>query len=330
MSILITGGAGYIGSHVANLLFEKNYKVIVVDNLSTGFKSSLHPDIIFKQGDVLDHDFLNQLFNENEIESVFHFASLLNIKESLFKPLDYYRVNVGGLMNVLKFCESYSVRKLIFSSSSTVYGNNSNSQMNETSLVEPINPYGHTKLFSEQMIRDFAFSKDFHYKILRYFNVAGAAANNSNGQRTRDAYHLVHLASKAALGLRSNMLVYGDNYSTPDGSCVRDYIHVQDLAELHILAYENIIETQSSPIINCGYGIGFSVKQVLKSMNELAPRPFKIQSAERRPGDPDHLVASTDLLRKTFPKWKPKHDQLELICQSALTWEAKLLQENRG
>ncbi len=324
MNILVTGGAGYVGSHVVLALLSKQHKVTVFDNLSTGFKESLPPQVSFILGDLKNKDQIQNALKKNQIEAVFHFAAKLNLHESIAQALTYYQENLTGLIHLLQACEKSQIKHFIFSSSASVYGAISNEPISENAKTGPLNPYAQSKLFCEKIIQDFGAVSKMNYKILRYFNAAGAASNGQSGQRTNPAYHLIHLAAKAALGKNKSMKVYGTDYNTPDGTCVRDYIHIEDLAEMHLVAFEDLVQLKQNTIYNCGYGVGFSVLEVLSLMKKMAPKPFEIEFASRRESDSASLIANTDFFKKSFPHWQPKQNNLEVICRSALNWEIHL------
>lgn len=322
--VLITGGAGYIGSHTVQLLKKQTDKIIVLDDLSTGFKESVPSDIELVVGSTLDLSKLEELFSTHKIKSVVHFAARLIVPESVSNPLKYYNDNIQGTLNLLKMCEKYNVKRFIFSSTAAVYGVPKTALVSEASDKQPINPYGFTKLVAENMIQDFSRTqKDFSYVILRYFNVAGGAVDCSNGQRTKDATHLIKVASQAATGKRSNVNVFGTDFNTIDGTGVRDYIHVTDLAQAHLDALNYLSAGGKSDIFNCGYGIGYSVKQVLDTVKKVSDVDFEVILAGRREGDPDELVADNTKILNTL-KWTPRYNDIELICKTAYEWEKNL------
>lgn len=324
MKVLFTGGAGYIGSHTSNLFKRNKKEVFVFDNLSTGFKSSLEDGIKFIQGDILNLDEIDYAMSTIRPDIIIHFAAKLNVNESITKPLDYYENNFFGLLNVLKSMQKYNVKKIIFSSTAAVYGDLIQERLiNEIDLKAPINPYGFSKFFCESLIQSESSASNLEFVILRYFNVAGADINLKNGQRTLKAYHLIHLASKVANGDRDKLIVYGTDYPTKDGTCIRDYIHVEDLAQLHLLFAEKMLLEKVNDIYNCGYGKGYSVLEVIKSLKKVSGVNFQVEIGPRRPGDPAHLVADCSKIKLEL-KWVPKYDDIDLITRSAFAWEAKL------
>ena len=323
-NVLVTGGAGYIGSHTVRKLLGAGHKIVIFDNLSTGFKEAIHPQAEFVLGDVKDATALSAAMKQYNIDSIIHFAAKLNVKESTFKPLDYYENNTLGVISVIKAAQENNIERLVFSSTAALFGDLTQDRtIAEDDPKLPLNPYGYTKLFSEQIIRDAASASSLRYIFLRYFNVAGAAIDGSNGQRTADAFHLVHLASQAATGTKPQLAVFGTDYPTPDGTCIRDYIHVEDLANIHVLALQHLLDNGSSNEFNCGYGFGYSVKEVIDTMKEVTGVDFKVVQAERRPGDAASLVANSSKL-KNLLKWQPQYADLKLICKTAYEWEKKI------
>ncbi|MFP5519889.1 MAG: UDP-glucose 4-epimerase GalE [Bdellovibrionia bacterium] len=321
MNILITGGAGYIGSHTVQKVLDAGYNPVVFDNLSTGFSEAVPAGVKLIKGDVRDQSHLEAVLREEKISAVIHFAAKLIVPESIEKPLDYYENNTQGVVSLAKACVAIGVKHVVFSSTAAVYGDSETSNLvTEKTATAPLNPYGMSKLMSEQILRDCEIPFGLTSVSLRYFNVAGAALNGKNGQRTKDATHLIKVASEAACGKRPSVGVFGTDYPTPDGTGVRDYIHVEDLADLHVLALEYLFKGGKSDIFNCGYGQGASVKQVLKTVQQVSKVDFKIEEKPRRAGDAAMLVADPTKIKKTFG-WQPKHNDLELICRSAFEWE---------
>jgi len=331
-TILITGGAGYIGSHVVKLLLETtDYNVTVVDSLSTGFKSTI--DALksiryfdFIQADLSNWDEIRNIFKAKPFDAIIHFAASLIVEESMTNPLKYYLNNTANTINLLRLANDYGVKKFIFSSSAAVYGepdaDDIKDGIKEDFLANPINPYGRSKLFNEKIIQDAAkVNNNLKYVILRYFNVAGASLDLRIGQKTKNATHLIKVAAETALGKRNKMYIFGDDYPTEDGTCIRDYIHVMDLADAHIRSLE-YLENSESDIFNCGYGTGFSVKDVVNTMKKIAG-DFEVEIAPRRAGDPALLIADSNKIKSKM-NWKPKYNSLELICKTAYEWEKKL------
>ncbi len=326
MNILITGGAGYIGSHVVKQLGEKtDYNLTVLDNLVTGFKSAvLYGDFI--KADLSNFDEIEGIFKARKFDAVIHFAASLIVPESVKDPLKYYLNNTANTANLIKMCVKYGVNNFVFSSTAAVYGEPDISKMpiTENSSLSPINPYGMSKLMSETILRDASKAyKDFNYIALRYFNVAGAALDGKIGQSTKDATHLIKVAAETALGKRDKIYIFGDDYPTFDGTCIRDYIHVEDLADAHLKALSFLQENKKSDIFNCGYGHGFSVKEVVNTMKEVSGVDFEVDITKRREGDPAVLIAGNKKIKEKL-NWTPKYDDLKLICKSALEWEKKI------
>ncbi len=326
MNILVTGGAGYIGSHVVKQLGEKTgHKITVLDNLVTGFEDSiLYGEFI--NADLSDFKRVEDIFSKNKFDAVIHFAASLVVPESVSDPLKYYLNNTANTANVIKLCVKYGVGKFIFSSTAAVYGEPSMDKIpvDELSLTAPINPYGSSKLMSENVLKDTSNAfENFNYVALRYFNVAGASIDGSIGQSTKDATHLIKVAAECALGKREKMYVFGDDYPTADGTCIRDYIHVEDLADAHLKALDYLEKNSQSNIFNCGYGHGFSVNEVLETMKKVTGVNFKVLKEDRRAGDPAALISNNSKITKLM-NWTPKYDDLELICKTAFQWEKKI------
>ena len=326
MNILVTGGAGYIGSHVVKQLGEQtDHKITVLDNLVSGFRESvLYGDFI--EADLSDFAAIEKIIKEGNYDAVIHFAASLVVPESVEKPLKYYLNNTANTANLIKQCIDYGVKKFIFSSTAAVYGEPSPDQVpvTEETQTAPINPYGSSKLMSETVLKDTAFAyDDFNYIALRYFNVAGASVDGKIGQSTKNATLLIKVAAETALGKRDKMYIFGDDYPTEDGTCIRDYIHVEDLAAAHIKALEYLEQKQKSGVFNCGYGHGFSVKEVIETMKKVSGVDFPVEMKERRAGDPAILISDNSKIRNEMG-WNPKYDDLELICKTGLEWEKKI------
>lgn len=335
--ILVTGGAGYIGSHTTRQLLEAGYEVVVVDNLYSGNRWAVPENAIFAHHDAGETKVICELIRKHQITAVIHFAGHIVVPESLSNPAKYYGNNVATSLNLLNACRQTGVRYFIFSSSAAVYGIPEEVPVNEEAHTAPINPYGFSKLITEWMLRDIGNSDQindippdqrFSYVALRYFNVAGAALDGSLGQATPNATHLIKVACEAACAKRNNISIFGTDYGTQDGTCVRDYIHVEDLARAHVVALRYLLSGGESQTLNCGYGHGFSVREVLDMVKKVSRKQFHVIEAERRPGDPPVLVADKKKIHEILG-WIPEYDDLELICESAYKWENKLEQMNR-
>jgi UDP-glucose 4-epimerase len=322
--ILVTGGAGYIGSHVVKALGEKGYEILVYDNLSTGHKELvLYGELVV--GDLADIEVLDKAIKDFKPDGVMHFAASIQVHESVQKPLEYYKNNTRNTFNIVELLLKNRVRHFIFSSTAAVYGiPDSNVPVNERSPLRPINPYGASKMAVEYMLKDLSSAgDDFNYISLRYFNVAGADNEGRIGQKYREATHLITRCLKAAKGEVKKLEIYGADYDTPDGTCIRDYIHVDDIAEAHIIALAYLSESGKSDIFNCGYGHGYSVREVIKTAKEVTGVDFPVKEAGRRPGDPPYLVADSSKMRGAL-SWKPRHDDLAYIVKTAWDWEKRL------
>ena len=321
--VLVTGGCGYIGSHVVRQLSEAGNDVVVYDNLSTGFASALVHGERLEQGDLADTERLAELFREHRFRKVLHFAAAIIAPESVSLPLKYYTNNTRNTLNLLSACVSHGVEEFIFSSTAAVYGFPEGGIAAEGSPTVPINPYGTSKLMSEWMLRDTAAAHGLRYVALRYFNVAGADPEARMGQRTPEATHLIKVACQAALGMRETITVFGTDYPTPDGTGIRDYIHVEDLASAHLAALRYLDGGGASTTLNVGYGKGASVREVLAVVEEVSGGRLPVEEGPRRPGDPAMLVARADLIR-TVLGWEPRYDHLPTIVADAWRWERKL------
>lgn len=323
--VLVTGGAGYIGSHVTRLLAERGEQVVVVDNLSTGFKEAvIGAELV--EGNVGDAGLIRSLIEDHGIRSVLHFAAHIVVPESVADPLKYYGNNTANTRQLLDVCQTTGIEHFIFSSTAAVYGSPSGGIASEHSPLAPINPYGWSKLMSEQMLKDLAAASPLRHVTLRYFNVAGAQPNGLLGQSTPQATHLIKVAAEHVVGKRDGLAIFGTDYETPDGTCIRDYIHVEDLALAHLAGLDYLREGKPSATLNCGYGRGFSVKEVLDVVAKLADKPLTIEMTGRRAGDPAVLVSKADAIRDTLD-WQPRFQDIETIVSSALAWEAKLAQQ---
>lgn len=319
--ILITGGAGYIGSHTTRLLVDSDFDVTVIDNLYSGHRWAIPTEVNFVEGSAGDQQLLDQTLSATNVDAVIHFAGHIVVPESVSDPLKYYRNNVLVSQQLIEACRRYAVDRVIFSSSAAVYGEPGVSPIDESQFTQPISPYGTTKLITEWMLRDVAIADaDFEYVALRYFNVAGAHANGQLGQSTPEATHLIKVACQAAIGSRDNIAVYGQDYTTSDGTCIRDYIHVEDLAHAHLDSLRYLQNGGKSTSLNCGYGHGYSVREVVEMVKTVSGIDFAVVDAPRRPGDPPELIAANDKIR-SLTGWAPRYNDLKLICESALAWE---------
>ena len=321
--ILVTGGAGYIGSNTVAKLIESGFDVVIVDDLSTGYKELLHPKAKFYQLDITKTLELEKVMSTEKCSAIIHFAAKIVVPESISSPIKYYTNNCGGVLSVLHASKNVGINKIVFSSTAAVYGNANQPLIDENSPVQPINPYGHSKLFSEQMIRDCQQEFNLNSVILRYFNVAGASRDLRFGQRSPMATHLIKIASEAALQKRDSVHITGTDYKTFDGTGIRDYIHVEDLADVHVVATKHLLDSGNSQVFNCGYGKGHSVREVINCMKEVSGYDFPTIDSNRRPGDAEHLVADPSKLKSTLG-WTPKLDDLSLICRTALDFEKSL------
>ena len=327
MSILVTGGAGYIGSHTVHSLVDAGASVVVIDNLSTGFVRSLPPDVPLIIGDVGDVDLLAAIIPEHHVDAIIHFAGSIVVPESVTHPLRYYDNNTSNSRTLIEAAVNAGVKYFIFSSTAAVYGNPEKLPITEDTPTQPLSPYGRSKLMTEWMLQDAGAAHDLAFIALRYFNVAGADPLMRTGQSTRNATHLIKTAVQAALGMRPSIQVFGSDYPTPDGTGVRDYIHVSDLARAHVDALRYLRAGGRSDVLNCGYGHGFSVLQVIDMVRRVSGDRFNVEMAPRRAGDPAQIVACSDRLRSAL-SWAPRFDDLETIVSHALVWE-KLLAEGR-
>lgn len=323
--ILVTGGAGYIGSHAVLALKDAGWKVCVIDNLVTGFAWAVPEGVPFYEGDIADSALVAQIIAEQNVGAILHFAGSVVVPESVSDPLKYYSNNTVKSRALIESAVAGGVRHFIFSSTAATYGTpEAEGPIIETTPQKPINPYGTSKLMTEWMLRDVAFAHDFNYCALRYFNVAGADPAGRTGQSTAGATHLIKVAVEAALGKRDNVAVFGTDFDTPDGTGVRDYIHVSDLAHAHLLALEALIEQpDQSHFLNCGYGHGYSVIEVLDAVDRVTNRKIERVFSGRRAGDPAALTADSNAIRSRFG-WTPAHDDLDTIVTHALAWERHL------
>ncbi|MGE0232125.1 MAG: UDP-glucose 4-epimerase GalE [Flavobacteriaceae bacterium] len=320
MAILVTGGAGYIGSHMVLALADAGQKVVVVDNLSTGVKENVDDRAELITADAGDQPLMEALMRRRGIEAVIHFAGSIVVPDSIADPLGYYRNNTVTSRALIEAAVRSGVKHFIFSSTAAVYGMPDVNPVVETAPTRPISPYGTSKLMTEMMLADAAFAHELTYVALRYFNVAGADPEGRTGQSTPQATHLIKVACQAALGQRPALSLFGTDYDTPDGTCVRDYIHVSDLADAHLLALAHLTGGGASGIFNCGYGHGYSVREVIGAVKRVSGVDFPVHEEARRPGDPASLVAGAGRIRETLG-WKPQHDNLDEIVRHAFSWE---------
>ncbi|TMJ72196.1 MAG: UDP-glucose 4-epimerase GalE [Alphaproteobacteria bacterium] len=329
MSVLVTGGAGYIGSHMALELLGADEAVVVLDNLSTGLAWAVPKSATLVVGDVGDPPLVQRVVESHGVTSIIHFAGSIVVPDSVADPLGYYLNNTVKSRALIEVAVKSGIRHFIFSSTAAVYGMTGDTPVTEDAPLAPMSPYGSSKRMTEIMLADTARAHDLRYVALRYFNVAGADPNGRSGQSTPRATHLVKVACETALGKRSRMQVFGTDYPTPDGTCLRDYIHVTDLARAHMAALRYLRAGGESDIFNCGYGRGFSVLEVIDAVKRAAGRDFEVRMSERRPGDPARVVAASQRIRKVLG-WVPEHDTLDAIVRDALSWEERLLQNNQS
>lgn len=321
MSVLVTGGAGYIGSHMVYSLLDRGEQVCVLDNLSTGVRDLVPREARFFHGDVNNRNLVRWILAERDVDAVVHFAGSAVVPDSVRDPLIYYRNNTAGSLDLLDACVASGVKHFIFSSTAAVYGACEGRCIDEFSATTPINPYGRSKLMTEWMLQDVAQASDMRFTVLRYFNVAGADPGGRTGQSTPRATHLIKRACQVALGEAPHLDIYGCDFPTPDGTGVRDYIHVADLVEAHGLALDALRSGRASTTLNCGYGRGFSVRQVVEAVERATGRSLPIRIQARRAGDPAAVVANSSRLRNELG-WCPRHDSLDEIVRHALDWEA--------
>jgi UDP-glucose 4-epimerase len=320
-AILVTGGAGYIGSHVVRQLGEVGERIVVLDNLSTGFAGAvLYGELVV--GDTGDRELVSAILKDRKIDTVMHFAAHTVVPESAEDPLKYYANNTCSTRNLLECCRNAGIERFIFSSTAAVYGIPDDGICSEETPTNPINPYGTSKLMSEWMLRDLAAATNLRYVALRYFNVAGSDPERRIGQSTPNATLLIKVAAEAAVGKRPHVAIFGTDYPTPDGTGIRDYIHVEDLADAHLKALDYLRAEGESTTLNCGYGRGYSVREVLDTVSRVNGAPLSIQEQPRRAGDPPTLIARADAIRNVLD-WQPRYDDLEFIVRTALDWERR-------
>jgi UDP-glucose 4-epimerase len=326
MKILVTGGAGYIGSHMVRTLGERGEDIVVFDNLSTGFRESvLHGRLV--ESDLADTAALDELFLKEKFDSVIHFAAYIVVDESVREPVRYYRNNFVNALNLIETCVRHRVGNFIFSSTAAVYGIPETVPVSEDAPLLPINPYGASKVMVEQALKDISVATNLRYVSLRYFNVAGADPLSRIGQRCRNATHLITVSLRTALGVRERLDIFGTDYDTPDGTCIRDYIHVDDLIEAHVLALDYLSSGGASRVFNCGYGHGYSVREVVEKARKVTGIDFPVHETGRRAGDPPVIIADASRITRELG-WKPMRDDLDYIIRTAWEWEKKL--HNKG
>lgn len=323
MTILVTGGAGYIGSHMVLALLDAGERVVVVDNLSTGFRSAVPAAATLVEGNVGDQALVSRVIADHGVRAIIHFAGSIVVPDSVSDPLGYYLNNTSNSRTLIEAAVKGSVKKFIFSSTAAVYGNPTEIPVKEETALKPVSPYGTSKLMTEWMLADTAVAHDFNYVALRYFNVAGADPQGRTGQSTPRATHLIKVACETALGKRASMDVFGTDYPTADGTCVRDYIHVSDLVAAHVAALHYLDGGGTSDIFNCGYSSGYSVLEVIEAVKRASGGPFPVNLGPRRPGDAEAIVADSSKIRSRLG-WRPTLADLDLIVTHALAWERSL------
>ena len=329
MTVLVTGGAGYIGSHMVHALVDTGESVVVIDNLSTGFSAFLPKGVALFIGDAADENLVEGVIAAHGVESIIHFAGSVVVTDSMRDPLAYYRNNTMTTRSLLNAAVKCGVSRFIFSSTAAVYGNPDQVPVPESAPTRPLSPYGSSKLMAEIMLHDTASAHGMNYVALRYFNVAGADPQARMGLATVGATHLLKIAVEAATGQRAKIDVFGTDYPTPDGSCIRDFIHVSDLAQAHRAALSYLRGGGASMTLNCGYGRGYSVLETIEAVRKVSGRHFAVQYGPRRPGDIMTMIADTGRIRSTLD-WTPQYDDLETIAAHALAWEVKLFRERHG
>lgn len=327
MAVLVTGGAGYIGSHMVYALADAGEDVVVLDNLSTGFRWALPDKVPLYEGDTGDETLALEIIARHDIDAIIHFAASIVVPDSVADPLGYYRNNTANTRTLIEAAVKGGVKHFIFSSTAAVYGNPETVPVAEDAPTMPMSPYGWSKLMTEIILRDTAHAHPLRYAVLRYFNVAGADPQLRTGQSTPAATHLIKVAVQTALGMRRKMDVFGTDYPTPDGTCIRDYIHVSDLVAAHSDALGYLRGGGQSVTLNCGYGRGFSVLEVIETVKKISGTDFRVDLAPRRPGDPAQIVAASGRARDILG-WTPRYDDLPTIVSHALAWEKKLKQIN--
>jgi UDP-glucose 4-epimerase len=321
MSILVTGGAGYIGSHVVKALIGKGLDVIIIDNLSTGHKEAV-PGLKLFEGDIKDTGFVKAIITNNNIQSVIHLAASSLVKESQDNPEKYYSNNIVGTLSLLQAMRECNIKSIVFSSTAAVYGKPKEIPITEEMVTKPVNVYGRTKLMIEQILEDYRNAYGMNYISLRYFNACGADEEGNIGEDHNPETHLIPIIFQVINGKRKKLIIYGDDYNTPDGTCIRDYIHVNDLAEAHILAFEYLVKEKKTGIYNLGYGQGCSVKEIIRTVEKTTGSKIKIEIGTKRAGDPPILVADASKIQRELG-WKPKYNDLDQIIRTAWNWHRK-------
>ena len=322
MKILLTGGAGYIGSHASLAFLDNDHQVTIIDNLSTGNKKLVPLNAKFIECDIQNKLIITNLLKKEKFDVLMHFAGFIQVEESVLNPEKYFKNNTENAIKLFQICEENGLKNVIFSSTAAAYGNPTDDKpITEESLLKPLNPYGESKIKTEQYLQN---NLNLKHIILRYFNVAGSDPKMRSGLISKKATHLIKIASEIVVGKRDKITIYGNDYSTPDGTAIRDYIHVSDLVDIHVKAAEYLIKRQRSETINCGYGKGYSVKEVLEKFNSVNEKPINIEIGKRRPGDSAMLVSDTTKLKSLF-NWIPKHNDLSFIIKTSIDWEKKLL-----
>lgn len=327
MNVLVTGGAGYIGGHMVLALRDAGHRPVAFDNLSTGFRWSVPDDVPLVVGDVGDFELVLQTLKTHRIDAIVHFAAKLIVPESVGDPLGYYLNNTVKSRALMAAAVAAGVRHFVFSSTAAVYGNASDKPLAEDAPLAPLSPYGSSKLLTEVMLRDVAAAHDLKYAVLRYFNVAGADPLMRHGQSTANATHLIKVALQTALGMRPSMEIFGNDYPTRDGTCLRDYIHVTDLIHAHVLALEHLAKGGESLVVNCGYGHGYSVQEVIETVRQVSGLKVEARMSPRRAGDPATIVADATRIRAKLG-WEPRYDDLSTIVEHAFKWERSLRERN--
>jgi UDP-glucose 4-epimerase len=322
-ALLVTGGAGYIGSHVAQALLDRGERVVVIDNLCTGVREAVPGGALLVEGDVGDEELVGDLLRRHRIDAVMHFAAHTSVAESMADPLRYYRNNAGATTRLLSACAGAGIRHFVFSSSAAVYGVPDGGIASEDSPTQPINPYGRSKLMGEQVLRDLGAVSPMRHVALRYFNVAGCDSTGRIGHSTPASTLLIKVAAEQAVGKRPHVALFGTDYDTRDGTCIRDYVHVEDLAEAHLCALDHLRRGGESLVLNCGYGHGYSVREILDAVQRIHGAPLAIVESPRRAGDPPWLVARAERIQ-TAIGWQPRRDDIDLIVRSTLAWEYRL------